>query len=344
VETLRYVINGANQIACVDDASADGICDDGEFLWQYDAYGDLLSDGVHTYTYDAALRLASVSDGVSMTTYAYNGDGDRVSQTLDGTLTTYVLDVASPLTMALAETTGTETITYLRGLDLIAQSDGTDTEYFLYDGLGSVRQLSNNSASILLSLSCDPYGSVYAESGAADLLNAIHWNLNPLGIAGRDFWIGATETLEASNAVFYGREGYTDAYDYRQCDPLGYMGDVIRTYVGAVLPAQLTVSAGWSTIRTPVIRAAGGNPQGIFGSSIPDINAVHVQSGTIGQGPFARFRSTGMQIDLTCAHRRDSSSCQIACGDHALQTTTPCQRSDGAVLQRPGQIGQALCR
>jgi hypothetical protein len=102
-----------------------------------------------------------------MTTYAYNGDGDRVSQTLDGTLTTCVLDVASPLTMALAETTGTETITYLHGLDLIAQSDGANTEYFLYDGLGSVRQLSNNSARSLLSLSYDPYGSVYAENGAA---------------------------------------------------------------------------------------------------------------------------------------------------------------------------------
>jgi RHS repeat-associated protein len=103
-----------------------------------------------------------------MTTYAYNGDGDRVSQTVDGTLTTYVLDVASPLTMVLAETTGADTVYYLHGLDLIAQSDGTNTEYFLYDGLGSVRQLADDWGQPSLSLSCDPYGSVYAESGAAE--------------------------------------------------------------------------------------------------------------------------------------------------------------------------------
>lgn len=67
---------------------------------------------------------------------AGNGDGGG------DVTTTYVLDIATPLTMALPETTGTgPTIYYLHGLGLVAQSDGTDTEYFAYDGLGSVRQL-----------------------------------------------------------------------------------------------------------------------------------------------------------------------------------------------------------
>jgi YD repeat-containing protein len=56
-----------------------------------------------TYTYDAANRLTSVMDGVSTSTYVYNGDGDRFSQTVDGVTTSYVLDVATPLTMVLAE-------------------------------------------------------------------------------------------------------------------------------------------------------------------------------------------------------------------------------------------------
>jgi hypothetical protein len=33
----------------------------------------------------------------------------------------------------LAETTGSETIHYLHGLDLVAESDGAATDYFLYD-------------------------------------------------------------------------------------------------------------------------------------------------------------------------------------------------------------------
>jgi hypothetical protein len=76
---------------------------------------------------------------VSTTTYAYSGDGDRVSQTLAGVTTSYVIDTATPLTMVLAETIGSETIYYLHGLDLVAQHDGGSTEYFGYDGLGSVR-------------------------------------------------------------------------------------------------------------------------------------------------------------------------------------------------------------
>jgi len=43
--------------------------------------------------------------------------------------------------MVLAETTGSDTILYLHGLGLVAQSDGTTTEYFGTDGLGSVRQV-----------------------------------------------------------------------------------------------------------------------------------------------------------------------------------------------------------
>jgi YD repeat-containing protein len=78
-----------------------GECDGEEVLWQYDAYGNLLDDGTYEYEYDAAMRLTSVMDGVSTSTFAYNGDGDRVSQTVDGTLTTYVLDTATPLTMML---------------------------------------------------------------------------------------------------------------------------------------------------------------------------------------------------------------------------------------------------
>jgi len=91
--------------------------------------------------------------------------GDRVAQTVDGTLTTYILDTATPLTMVLAETTGTDTIYYLHGLDLVAQSDGATTEYFGYDGLGSVRQMLDESGGARLTQTYDPYGSVYAAAG-----------------------------------------------------------------------------------------------------------------------------------------------------------------------------------
>jgi RHS repeat-associated protein len=118
-----------------------------------------------TYTYDAENRLTSVMEGASPTTYTYNGDGDRMSQTVDGMTTSYVLDTATPLTMVLAETTGAETIYYLHGLDLVAQNDGVSTEYFGYDGLGSVRQMLDSSGSVFFAQVFDPYGNQYASAG-----------------------------------------------------------------------------------------------------------------------------------------------------------------------------------
>src|SRR5690606_28223888 len=45
------------------------------------------------------------------------------------------------------------------------QSDGTTTEYFASDGLGSVRQVMDEAGSPLLTQTFDPYGSLYARTG-----------------------------------------------------------------------------------------------------------------------------------------------------------------------------------
>jgi RHS repeat-associated protein len=153
-ESNVYTYDDANRLA-----SANGVA----YAW--DANGNLLSDGVNTYTYSIEGRLLSVSDGASTTSYTYNGDGDRVSQTVDGMMTHYVIDSATPLTMVLAETTGAETTYFLHGLDLVAQQSGTSTEYFVYDGLGSVRQVLDGSGSVLFTQAFDPYGNPDASTG-----------------------------------------------------------------------------------------------------------------------------------------------------------------------------------
>jgi RHS repeat-associated protein/CSLREA domain-containing protein len=165
VETVNFVYNSANQIICLDANANSGCGDAGDVPYSYDAYGNLTSDGMKTYAYDAENHLVSVTEGASTTTYAYNGDGDRVSQTVDGVTTTYVNDIATPLTMLLAETTGTDTIYYLHGLDLVAQNDGVSSEYFAYDGLGSVRQMLDGAGNVLLAQAFDPYGNPYAGLG-----------------------------------------------------------------------------------------------------------------------------------------------------------------------------------
>jgi YD repeat-containing protein len=81
-------LSGANQNVCVDSDNSH-TCNGTEFVWVYDEYGNLLDDGTNTYTYDATNRLSSISNTSDTTTYTYNGDGDRISQSVNGTLTTY---------------------------------------------------------------------------------------------------------------------------------------------------------------------------------------------------------------------------------------------------------------
>jgi YD repeat-containing protein len=86
----------------------------------YDANGNLLNDGANDYAYDPANRLSSVtSDQSAVSSYQYNGLGDRLSQNgvdLNTGLLTQVLD------------DGATSYTY--GLGRISQQSGNMSEYF----------------------------------------------------------------------------------------------------------------------------------------------------------------------------------------------------------------------
>lgn len=71
--------------------------------YTWDANGNLLSDGLLTYAYDQANRLKTVTQGANTYTFAYNGLGDRLSQTVGVTQTRYALDLSAGLTQVLSE-------------------------------------------------------------------------------------------------------------------------------------------------------------------------------------------------------------------------------------------------
>jgi len=132
--------------------------------YSWDDNGNLLSDGVHTYTYDSANRLIEVSGPEGTTSYAYNGQGDRVSQTVGITNTNYTLDLASGLTQVLSDGENT----YLYGMDRIGEhSNANGWRYYLSDGLGSVRQVIDGDGDKLLARSYEPYGETLSSAGSA---------------------------------------------------------------------------------------------------------------------------------------------------------------------------------
>jgi RHS repeat-associated protein len=133
--------------------------------YTWDDNGNLLSDGLRTYTYDHANRLTQVVSGTLTTEFAYNGAGDRVAKTVDGVTTDYVLDPAAGLTQVLQETTGGQTTSYLYGADLLAQYDSGTWAYYVNDGLGSVRQLADPVGQVVAGYSFSPFGVPLGESG-----------------------------------------------------------------------------------------------------------------------------------------------------------------------------------
>jgi YD repeat-containing protein len=53
----------------------------------YDPNGNLLNDGARTFTWDAENRLLGVTSGGQTYTWTYNGFGQRVTESVNGTLT-----------------------------------------------------------------------------------------------------------------------------------------------------------------------------------------------------------------------------------------------------------------
>ena len=153
--TTTYTYDDANRLATVNAVS---------YTW--DDNGNLLSDGVSTYTYDHANRLRSVTTGGTTYTYAYNGLGDRVSQTVGEVTTTYTLDLNARLTQVLADGTNT----YLYGYERIAQFSATETGYYLGDALGSVRQMADEDGVVTLTKQYKPFGELLSSTGSGELM------------------------------------------------------------------------------------------------------------------------------------------------------------------------------
>jgi RHS repeat-associated protein len=178
--TTVYTYDDANRLVNV-----------GGQVYTWDNNGNLLSDGARTYAYDSANRLISVSDQSSVSSYQYNGLGDRLRQTVNGLTTNYVLDLNAGLTQVLADRTNT----YLYGVGRIGEQQPGGFVYHLPDALGSVRQLINNAGTLItLARNYQPYGTVLSSAGTG---------ASNYGFAGE--WTDASN-LQYLRARYYGSQ------------------------------------------------------------------------------------------------------------------------------------------
>ncbi len=217
--TITYTYDIANRLTHTNGAT---------YTW--DANGNLLSDGANTYTYDLANRLTAFNNGTNTTTYAYNGLGDRLQQTVNYTTTTYAVDIAGGLTQVLSDGTNT----YLYGVNRINQQHASLTEYYLADALGSVRQLADSSGDVVLARSYDPYGNLvesnaytgittpygytgeYTDASGMVYLRARYYSPAQGRFVSRDVWEG-----EINNPITINQWAYANDNPSNLTDPTG---------------------------------------------------------------------------------------------------------------------------
>ncbi len=134
--------------------------------FSYDANGNLTGDGIHTYTWDAEGRLASL-DGTS-NSETYDAGDRRVEQIKSGTYTE-VLYAPNGAKLALMNgQTVTKMFVALPG-GATAVYAGTSLSYYRHpDWLGSSRIASTTSRTVYYDGDYAPFGESYNESGTTD--------------------------------------------------------------------------------------------------------------------------------------------------------------------------------
>lgn len=231
--------------------------------YDYDANGNQIAAGADTFAWDAADRLTAAMAGGTAHTYAYAGDGRRLSTTSGGTTTAFVWDLAFGLPMLVAERdgTGAPLRSYAYGLDLLSQSAAGATSYYHLDGLGSVVDLTDPTGVPLAWAEYAPFGdSRYQATAAGAPTNPFRFTgeyLDPTGLyhlRARQFDPGSGRFLSTDPVSAAIEDPYAASYVYVRnnsltfTDPTGRVPEGTGALDRAAHVARFVVNGNWTAL------------------------------------------------------------------------------------------------
>lgn len=173
----------------------------------YDLNGNLISDGVNTYTYNAENRLTAAATPEHAITCAYDPMGRRVEKNVDGQITSYLHD--GDQVLVEYDGSGSELRRYVYGPGIdepISMIIDGKAYYYQFDGQGSVIAVSDDAGNYL-----EIYAySVYGKPNGTSCLG------NP--------YLYTSRAYDAETGLYYYRARYYNPQIGRflQVDPIGY--------------------------------------------------------------------------------------------------------------------------
>jgi RHS repeat-associated protein len=135
---------------------------------QYDPNGNTTSSFGVTNAYDFENHMVQKGSVVIV----YDGDGDRVSETVGSVTTNYLVDTQNPTGYAQVVDelqSGTVARTYSYGLERISETQSLTglltTSFYGYDGHVSVRQLTSSTGAVTDTYDYDAFGNLISQTG-----------------------------------------------------------------------------------------------------------------------------------------------------------------------------------
>jgi RHS repeat-associated protein len=180
--------------------------------YTYDNAGNLTSDGVFNYVFDAENRMTQAGSA----TYTYNASRQRISRSYAGGTTYYVNNSGVMLSKKLPDNSWRDFIYF--GSHLIAEVTSSVTYYHHQDTL-STRVLTNSSGTVIEQQQTAPFGEVMTDTGYSTNFKFTSYERD--GETGGDY---ALNRQYASNrATFNQPDPYDGTYSYVQNDPVNFV-------------------------------------------------------------------------------------------------------------------------
>jgi len=191
----------------------------------YDANGNMTSDGVRSYAWDAENRLIKITEGTKTTDIEYDGfhHWTRIHERNGSTTVSDRRFIWDGNTM-VEQRNGTSTTAAQRYLPQGVQQ-GTNKFFYTRDHLGSIREVANNSGSVVARYDYDPYGRRTKLSGTfdSDFGFTGHYFHAPSGLHFAPFRAYSADLGRWLSRDPIGEEGGINLYGYVGNNPLNWI-------------------------------------------------------------------------------------------------------------------------